>query len=272
MKITLADGERELADAEQLDPIRSRSTGRDLQHVRVTFTVRGEDLDEHISRELVAASNDEPLAGEDDLLWAVGSWNCYNPPSDGPVVTEYTVELREVERIQVDRVAFLGLDLDVEEYAEEAGSAQFAFTMMFTTRGDEIRTFEQGFLNQLRGEADRYFDVRRIGVDDTPRRFRFGSVVWEQAGPGAKRWVATLVEDEGVGADGAEQFLSFGEPELSNTGTLALQHHAMLRRLLSDLTSAGVLPEGAAAEYLKLTGHEHQLLLRKTSDAKRYMG
>lgn len=268
MKITLAEEERILTDVDELERTRSRSTGRDLRRLRVSFAVRNAELDDRVRDELSSAAlrtdDGKPLEGEDGQLWRVGSWHYSS--SDHEPLTRYVVELEEVERVVVERLKFLGLNLAVEDYKDDAREdGPFVMTALVATSGDEIRILERALLDRMRvRDGDGYFDLERVGVDSSPRRVRFGQAVWEDAEPSVKRWVLNFVDESG---DRDEIFYSMlNEPELSNLRRLALAQRAMIGRLLSDLVTAGVLPPEAPAEYAKLNGNEHELQLCKTRD------
>lgn len=244
MQITLLGAIRNV-EHEDTEPATSMSTGRPLHRTELTFRTNGDDMYDRVSDELRAAQNETPIIDAEGGRWRVESWST-SGSGQSPIEWQFTVKITQIEDVEVSAVEFLGHQFDVDFYGEHADSDDGYFVMLIEidVRADQVPTLA----TTLWGEknVNEFFDVSRAGVDDKPRRMRFGRVLWQALPEGRRRFQINFVSPPTEGEDSeAGNGPLFNQPEVANLERIAIEERARMRALIGELQSAGVLKRDA---------------------------
>ncbi|MEU2287835.1 hypothetical protein ABZ614_39030 [Streptomyces sp. NPDC013178] len=252
--------------AEELPPVTSAHTGRQLRRVALEFRVPSNRQDE-LDAELKAATGKEghPLRGT-DVNWSVSDSRYSYTVGAQPEVSTYNLELQEAEDLRASAVEFEGLALVPSAYREwiDDEGEHLVLTFVTETAGEEDQRLEE--LVVERSEA--YFDVIRRGVSDTPVRMRFGRCLWQETESGAKRHNLSLVADEGQEASDSYPFALLNEPQLSRTTEAAVANARALAVLLEELQAQGVLSE-EVADKVRAAAVPHRITAKESREFSR---
>ncbi|MEH0420512.1 hypothetical protein [Streptomyces sp. B21-083] len=230
--------------AEELPPVTSAHTGRQLRRVALEFRVPSKRQDE-LDAELKAAAEKDgrPLRGT-DVNWSVSNTRYSYTVGAQPDVATYSLELQEAEDLRASAVEIGGLALVPGAYREwiDGEGDYLVLTFVTETAGEANQQLEE--LVIARGET--YYDVIRRGVSDTPVRMRFGRTLWQETEAGSIRHNLSLVADEGRETSKPGPFALLNEPQLSRTTEAAVANAQALAVLVDELQAQGVLSSEAA--------------------------
>ncbi|MFJ4866805.1 hypothetical protein [Streptomyces sp. NPDC088748] len=171
-------------------------------------------------------------------------------------MSTYQLTLQEWEDLRASAVVFGGLSLipsTYREWTDEEGE-YLILSFVTETAGEQDQRLEELVVDR----SERYFDVTRRGVSDTPVRMRFGRCLWQETGPGVKRHNLSLVADEGREVGKPHMFALLNEPRLSRTTEAAVANAQALGVLLDELEVRGVLPK-EAADKVRAAALPHEL-------------
>lgn len=221
----------------------SPHTGRDLKTARVATRVAPHDA-EAVSALL---SRGRGPGGEivdmDGRRWGVGSYQ--ESYSDQTSPHAFSAEIREVERLQPERVEVGDLTLQPSRYLERIDGAGIVIEMRAPVGQTEEAALREHF--RTGGTRHRYMSVVRVGVEDRPRSMRFGKTLWHRRN--GQTEVSLVLVEEVVDEQDPSPFTAFlglAEPELTHALDWAATVQAKFDALVVELKAAGVL--GAEAE------------------------
>lgn len=266
-------GDTREVQAEELPSVTSAHTGRLLRRVALEFRVPG-DRQEEVDAELKSATGKDghPLRGA-DTTWSVSDTRYSYTVGAQPDVCTYQLELQEAEELRASAVEIGELVLVSSSYREwiDEDGGYLVLTFVTETAGEEDRRLEELILDR----SERYLEVIRRGVSDTPVRMRFGRTLWQETDSGAKRHNLSLVADEGQEDSKQHPFALLNEPQLSRTTEAVAANTRALALLLDELEIQGGLSRDAldkvraAAVPHELTAQEGRQF-SKTSDLDQY--
>jgi hypothetical protein len=155
----------------------------------------------------------------------------------GSDVTTYVPELtlEEYESHTPDQLVLPGLSLQPYAYDEGVDDhGTMRIDAKVSLKGAEADALRQLIL------ADGYFEVRRVGLSDTPRRMRFGQVFWSTSGDLTK--FALVLVDESQDSGPWAKIFAFDEDRAVRS---AVAHYIGVIDALQDLLVAkGVATPG----------------------------
>ncbi|MFJ3966081.1 hypothetical protein [Streptomyces sp. NPDC090036] len=265
ISIHLLGDTREI-QAEELAPVESAHTGRLLRRIAVELRVSSERREE-LDAELKAATGTDgrPLRGA-SLNWSVSDSRYSYTVGAQPDVSTYQLELQEWEDLRSSAVEVGGLALTPGAYREwiDDGGEYLVLTFVTETAGEQGQRLEELVVDR----SERYFDVIRRGVSDTPVRMRFGRCLWQETAPGTKRHNLTLVADEGREQSKSHSFALLKEPQLSRTTEAVVATAQAFAVLLDELEVQGVLSK-EAADKVRAAAVPHELTARESRQFSR---
>jgi hypothetical protein len=207
------------AEVEDLDSVKSPHTHRMLRRATVSVEVdpRVEDMfDEAVPGEVID--------GDDVVFRARVKQKSWSDDSD----RRYVLELTELEGLEPSELVIGGLPVVPYRFTEEVHASSGAIIIECRVAVDAEA---QSRLLDLLSRGREYFDVIRHGIEDEPRRMRFGHCFWSEAESGSAKHQLLLVEDlyddhgDGLRSPDARQ------PQLGN----ALRKVAMLEATIETL-------------------------------------
>jgi hypothetical protein len=232
-------GEVRDVPAEELEEETSLHTGRALRRLRASVRVAAEQSESVNETFRRARDTEHALEGADGWRWVVteSSYAYQN----GDRVHSHTVELREVETIEPERLELLGLVLKPTRYKEEADDRVILASALVEPDAKTDEALERA----VSTHDGSYFDVVRVGVSDAPMRMRFGRCLWQKGGHGRVHLLRLV--SEGRDDDETGDPLMWFEPELGHVKRKVVAAEAAIDGLLEELQTAGALSETAAA-------------------------
>ncbi|MGW4995202.1 hypothetical protein ACWEQ3_47830 [Streptomyces mirabilis] len=265
-------GSQKQFHAEELPPVTSAHTGRQLRRLELELRVPG-DLQDDLESELKAAAapGGQPLTGEGSI-WLVSSHSYAYTDNAQPLVYTHRLELQEVEKLQASTVEVAGLPLVPIQYNEDIDEESLLVFLVTDASGEANERLEELIVTQ-RG---RYVDVVRRGVSETPVRMRFGRCLWQQGEGDTRRHNLTLVADEGQ-PDRPLGIAAINQPQVDRSTEKTVATAKALDLLVEQLRAQGVLNEEvatnikAAALPRELTSRESREFCR-TSNIENYWG
>ncbi|MGW1412551.1 hypothetical protein [Streptomyces sp. NPDC002403] len=250
-------GSRRQFQVEELPPATSVHTGQQLRCVELELRVSGDRQDDlETALKAAAAPAGRPLEGE-GTRWLVSSHSYSYTDNERPHVYTHRLELQEVEELQASAVEVEGLTLVPIQYNEDVDEGILLVSLVTDVSGEKGERLEE----LIAAQEDRYFNVVRRGVSESPVRMRFGRCLWQRGEGDTRRHNLTLVADEGQ----PDQPLGFGlinQPQLSRTTEKAIAHTKALDLLVEQLRSQGVLTD-EAANNIKAAALPHDLTIRE---------
>lgn len=253
--------------AEELPPVTSAHTGRQLRRVAVEFRVPSERQDE-LDAELKAATGKDgnPLRGT-DVNWSVSNTRYSYTVGAQSDVRTYSLELQEAEDLRASAVEIGGLTLIPSAYHEwiDDEGEHLVLTFVTETAEEQDQRLEELVLAR---DDEAYFDVIRRGVSDTAVRMRFGRCLWQEIAPGTKRHNLSLVADEGRQRSGSHPFALLNEPQLTRTTEATTANARALAVLLDELQAQGVLSE-EVADKVRAAAVPHEITAQESRQFSR---
>ena len=245
MQINIAGASRDLTHFDK-EPDTSRSTGRPLRRVELAFVTSTDAIYDQVNEELHGARDGKPLVDAEGTRWRVLEWSTASANGQS---SEFTVNMVELEQVEVSRITFLGHEFDVDFYTEQQDHGhEGAFLMQaeIIVPAEQVEALAATLWLDGRDEV-RYFDLVRTGVEGTPIRVRFGRILWQAEAAGARRFQLNFVQHTSEEQDAADNGsgLLINEPELSTLQRMALAERGRVRALVEELRTAGVLDHAA---------------------------
>lgn len=270
MQLQLLDELREV-ESRDLEPTKSRSTGRDLRRLTITFRASDAVAGDVTSQLVDAVGAEGALVDDTGGRWIVETHSYSYSNGDGP--RRFTADLRQLEELAVTAMEFEDLRFEVLYYSDEL-PVDADDSLLIIAEFDA--TPEQATRLQLLYEAKRdsddpYFElVRHVGgAAEEPLRVRFGKSVWQRLEGEQRRFHMSFVTEEGD-----RDFAPLGnQPEHDNLERMALWSRETLAALLEELNAAGQLPPDALSR-IRQRGDEawthHSMDLRESVDVTMY--
>jgi hypothetical protein len=149
---------------------------------------------------------------------------------DEPVVT-YVWTIAEEERLQIDRLEIGDSSFRPYRYEEEFdGSDVLTINAHLRVSTDEWKTLRA---------MSHYFSVVRRGINETPRKMRFGQVLWSTTDVADSYKLRVVLVDQHYDELRPKSH-GFLEPFVSNTEILSAENSLLTEQLLEALISKGV--------------------------------
>jgi hypothetical protein len=215
----------------------SAHTGRQLIAGEFQFEIRDPAQQHTVAASLSERRSIDAPAVKDSqpVRFRVRS-NSYRSVGDGPP-WQHSVEVEEVESVNPEEIVVDGLSLrpyTYEERVEDGGGIVIrAHVNVDHATRQKLETKLQAD-DQAPGS---YFDVVRTGIQDTPRRMRFGRCFWSEHDADTK-YDLTLVEKT---VDDSHPLIPGFYPELPNMRRDIALARNLISALLDSLIQSGSL-------------------------------
>lgn len=222
------------------ETIRSPHTRRELRTGTIRFRILDAELQPAVDEAVTAARSEPALIVQTDdgttiavkVVSSSSSSTNWRPPWD------YTLEVSEVESLKPESLWLDGVELTpylYEESPDGDGITALCKVEVDRTAGERIVVK----LREYSGGS--YFPVIRRGLEETPRKMRFGQCSWSEHGTTLK-YELVLVEE-------AAEYANKGLPlvaEMSNVMRQVARNSSTLDSLTSALVESGALTPGQA--------------------------
>jgi len=171
-----------------------------------------------------------PDEGGENATWILGDHSSSFRP-DEPVVT-YSWTIAEEEHLQIDRLEIGEMPFSPHRYAEEFGGSDIL------TINAHLRVSMDEW-KRLRA-LSRYFSVVRWGINETPRKMRFGQVLWSSTDDADSYKLRVVLVDHHYDELHPNSH-GFLDPFRTNTEILLTETSLLTDQLLEALISKGIL-------------------------------
>lgn len=230
LELVLGD-HRLFSEVQRAYCVPSRHSGRPLVELHAVATTQSDTLHRTLARRLPEATEQrvrsaEPWEGGVQS-WCV-SWNSY-AEVDGE--HRYTLILREAEELSLEELLVDGVALYPYEYRESFNGE--GLTIRAKLEGSRKEVLRLRALLKTRDS----FPVIRRGIQDEPRRMRFGVAEWSLH-EGQIRYRMVLV-DEGADLSAHPELVRI---EAENTRAAAAFYMNFIENLANLLEARGILP------------------------------
>jgi hypothetical protein len=219
------------AIATALDSNVSQHTGKRLRRFRLVFRAYETKQKESIKDAAHSGTRVHlgPDGGSEETTWILDD-HSYNYRDDEPMVT-YSWTIAEEEHLQIDHLAIGDASFRPYRYEEEFdGSDTLTIYAHMRVSTDEWKA--------LRAMSP-YFSVVRRGINETPRKMRFGWVLWSTTEDADSFNLRVVLVDQHRDELHPKSH-GFLEPFRSNSEILSAENFALTERLLEALISKGV--------------------------------
>jgi hypothetical protein len=219
----------------------SKSTGLQLEKIKVEIVVRGSDSNERLL-DVIDKGKEEGINSIDKQGNAEKKWKIVDSSyrygftnSETTANTDYyhDLELEEAEVLILESLEIGGLRLEPYVYEEEFEDKYLIIDPANVRVEGETETRLEKMLG-----AEGYYPVTRIGIDPKPREMRFGHVLWSEHGANTK-FRLVLVEKE---YDEFKEPMRLPyEPQFSNMEKIVSGNTELIKQLLAVLSRRGIL-------------------------------
>jgi hypothetical protein len=220
---------------EELDPDISPLTEQPLRRISIEVRV-SDDIQADLSTQVNASrgTSGTPIMDGTGIPWQVDTM--YSSHSGvGPWT--YHLVLKQVERVQLKRLEFVGVSISLDKWVIETESeGRVVLECLATTDVATHAKIEAAIVETAAAESP-YFSVRFVDVREAPMMMRFGQCVWQEMPDGA-RYRLVLVSQSG---DKVRLRRLFNDPEVPALMRNSIRHSLTLAALLDELTTAGAL-------------------------------
>lgn len=219
----------------------SKSTGSQLERIKVEIVVRGSDSNERLI-DIIAKGKEEGINSVDKQGNAEKKWKIVdssyhygytNSETEANADYYHYLELEETEVLKLESLEIGGLKLEPYVYEEEFEDKYLLINPATVRVQGEANVKLKNMI-----EADDYYPVARIGIDSTPRKMRFGKVLWSEHGAKTK-YRLVLVEKAYDEVQKPTQPLK--EPQFSNMEKIVSRDSELIKQLLAVLSRRGIL-------------------------------
>lgn len=237
MMMYLDLGDKEIpAELTYESTLRSKHTGRELKCVQVRVAEKEKQAHERLL-EFLRRGREEGINSTDGMGKVLSKWKVRNDSysySEGSYDSNYyhSIELEEMERLEVTSLKIGGLELHPYSYKEKFDDEALiieAKAMLSESQYSELK----GIMKKMR-----YFPVIRHGIAEEAREMRFGSTKWSEHEHGVKHEL--LLIDKSYD-DIKKGFKGFLDPEMFRMQDMIAEDTEILDELVSTLTNKGLL-------------------------------
>lgn len=215
---------------------RSKHTGRELKCIEVRLVEKGKQAHEKLLG-ILKAGRDEGIDSTDGKGKVLNKWKVKNNSysySEGGYDSNYfhSIELEEMEELEVTSLKVGGLDLHPYSYEEK-----FDEDALIIEAKVVLSKSQYSDLKEIMKKT-RYFPVIRQGINEEPREMRFGVTRWSEHEQGVKHEL--LLIDKSYD-DIKKGFKGLFDPEMSRMQDVIAEDAEILKELISTLTNKGLL-------------------------------
>ena len=215
----------------ELEPSVSRHSGKQLRRLRLVFRA----YEAEAKKSIEGAASDGlhvhlgPDEGGDNTIWILGKHSS-SFRNDEPMVT-YVWTIAEGEHLEIDHLVIGEASFRPYRYEEEFdGSDILTINAHLTVSTDDWKA-----LRAMSG----YFLVVRTGINETPRKMRFGEVLWSTTDDAASYKLRVVLVDEHYDELSPKSH-GFFEPFRRNIEVLSSENSLLTDRLMEALIAKGV--------------------------------
>lgn len=174
---------------------------------------------------------------------------CSSSSSNRVDYNTFIIELEECSNKSIDKIEIEGMCLKPYEISQEISKNAVIINAKVNVDSEQFN-----IINKLNIREERYFNVKRLGIDDGSLQMRFGRNLWSEK-DGNIKMALVLVEKEYDNTD--DNYHGFSEPELSIAIKQIKQLRAINVRLLDILNENNLISkEQKEAIEMELTKEE----------------
>jgi len=218
-----------LADVENAGTVVSEHSGKALPRIQINFPVHAQDVDA-IKRALTAHKFESVDAGG-GTKWSVETSSESYTGDPWRADHKFSLGLRLHEELPVTELVVDAETFRPYSYEETAGADGLEVAARVKLSGREVER-----LRKLQAES-KLMNVVRRGISETPRRMRFGRLMWS-GGDAEYKFNITLF-DEGYSLHSL-----LDDPLITYPGFTSLRTRSKLQKLVEVLKSKGLLDQG----------------------------
>jgi len=224
------------AELENESTFRSKHTGRELKRVQVRVVEREKQAHERLL-EILQMGRKEGINSTDGMGKVLSKWkvrnNSYSYSESGYDSNYYhSIELEEMERLEVTSLKVGGLELHPYSYDEKFDDDALIIEAKVLLSESQYTGLKE-IMKKMR-----YFPVIRYGIAEEPREMRFGLTRWSEHEHGVKHEL--LLIDKSYDAT-KEKIKGFFDPEMFRMQDMIAEYTEILDELVSTLTNKGLL-------------------------------
>ena len=158
---------------------------------------------------------------------------CSRSSSNRVDYNTFIIELEECSNKSIDKIEIEGMCLKPYEISQEISKNAVIINAKVNVDSEQFN-----IINKLNIREERYFNVKRLGIDDGSLQMRFGRNLWSEK-DGNIKMALVLVEKEYDNTD--DNYHGFSEPELSIAIKQIKQLRAINVRLLDILNENNLI-------------------------------
>lgn len=234
-----------ILDIKDVDPIRaeiSPHTHKELQSFSIYLNIIGESDNDIVQEKLSDYETGKIFSVNDDITkvkeYKLVNTSCSysNNQSDQETVYGYTLDLKEVEKLNIESLTLGETEVFPYEYEEEYIEEKEALIIITKIEVPEKTIIELQKLD----ENTQYFEVLRNGISNNKIKMRFGKGIWSR-NDGKIKQKLILVE-ENYDKDSTPSVIVH-EPDLTNMKKMLAQTKNENDELIKLLLSKDLISE-----------------------------
>ncbi|MGO1632867.1 MAG: hypothetical protein ACTHXX_12715 [Staphylococcus equorum] len=182
MKFKILDRILDIKNVEPIETELSPYTGREVQSFSICFDTVGESNNDIVQEKLSNYENGNIFSLDDDNIKVKEyklintSYTYSNNQNNKETVYRYTLDLKEIEKLNIESLTLGKIEVFPYDYEEEYIKEKEALTI---TAKIEVSEDTIAKLDKLR-EEKRYFEVIRNGISSDKLKMRFGQGLWSK--------------------------------------------------------------------------------------------
>jgi hypothetical protein len=213
---------------------RSVHSNRDVVVGRVEFVIVDPEAQQEVADWLQSRRRLD-LAGDGNSQYAVVSNTYSSVGFRGPWT--HSVKVEEAEDLNPSELVIDGLAVKPELYEEHAEEGGITLATTFSVDAPGRKKVEERLERHLGRPS--YFELLRVGIEDSPRNVRFGRSLWSEHGSTTKYHLFFV--EKGVD-DARPTHLDF-YPELPTVRRQVADTRGLVDELLAALVETGALSQ-----------------------------
>lgn len=230
------DGKETPTEIMSESTFRSKHTGRELKCIEVRLVEKEKQAHEKLLK-ILQVGREEGIDSTDGKGKVLSKWKIKNNSysySEGSHDSNYyhSIELEEMEKLEVTSLKVGGLDLHPYSYKEKFDEDALIIEAKVVLSKSQYSDFKEIM------KKTRYFPVIRQGISEEPREMRFGVTRWSELEHRVKHELLLVDKSYDDIKKGAKGFF---DPEMSRMQDMIAEDTEIIDELLSTLTNKGLL-------------------------------